>query len=181
MLFSGPSAVGKTTVAKALIERSGYAKISTSGYLRGLAAEQQLEPTKAVLQQIGDGLDVKTDFLWVLDEVARPALAANLSIKKWLLDSVRKPEQISLFRAAFPGEVVHVHLQAPEEFLQDNYARRLATDPQHADDTPYQVAIAHANEILSRALGGIADLRVEVTRLQPNEIAGLIANMESKT
>jgi adenylate kinase family enzyme len=178
-LFSGPTAVGKTSIARVLIEQHGYRKISTSTYLRHQAEQKGVEPLKATLQEIGDALDVATEFSWVLQQVANPALLAHPLESNWLLDSVRKPEQVALFRSGYPGQVWHVHLTAPEEFLRANYTRRLANDPDHADDTPYDVVVAHSNEISSRALGGIADLIIEVALRKPSDVAALISNRES--
>lgn len=171
VLFSGPSAVGKSTVATALITRHGFTKIATSAYLRPLALERGLDTAKATLQQLGDGLDVQTGFAWVLDRVARPALDANPLLMRWLFDSVRKPEQAALFQDAFPAQVLHVHLDGDEAYLRKNYEYRLANDPAHAGDTPYEQVIAHSNEIASRSLGGIANMCIDVTLQSTEEVA----------
>jgi hypothetical protein len=81
----------------------------------------------------------------------------------------------------YPGQVWHVHLTAPEEFLRANYRWRLDNDPDHANDTPYETVVSHPNEVSSRALGSIADLSIEVAQRKPSEVAALIINGGSQS
>lgn len=137
-----------------------------------LASKQGQDESRTCLQNLGDRLDKETDYRWVLDAVARPAIAAEPSKLHWLIDAVRKRRQVEHFREAYGRLVLHVHLNAPEEVLQQRYGARLL---KVEDATPYDVAIQHENEIASRDLVHIADLILDASITSPQELARAIA------
>ena len=168
VLLSGPIAVGKTSVREELLAKHGYNYVRSSGYLIDLAGKQGRGEARTSLQDLGDRLDMETDYRWVLDEVARPAFAAHPDKFHWLVDAVRKRRQVEHFREAFGPRVLHVYLNAQEEVLQQRYAARLASDK---DATPYDIAIRHENEVASRDLIHIADLVLDAGVASPQELA----------
>lgn len=172
VLLSGPIAVGKTSVRQELLAAHGYDYVRSSAYLIELARKQGGDKSRTSLQDLGDRLDRETDYRWVLDEVARPAVAAHPSKLCWLIDAVRKKRQVEHFRAAFGPLVLHVHLHAPEEVLQERYSTRLVSA---IDAMPYDVAIRHENEVASRDLIHIADLVLDANIAPPQELAREIA------
>lgn len=172
VLLSGPIAVGKTSVRQALLASYGYDHVRSSAYLVELAGKLSEGETRTSLQDLGDRLDKETDYRWVLDQVARPAFAAHPCKLRWLVDAVRKRRQVEHFREAFGARVLHVHLNAPEDVLQQRYAARVATAK---EITPYGVAIQHENEAASRDLIHVADLTLDTSVATPQELARKVA------
>src|SRR5690606_31538111 len=101
----------------------GSKKISSSGYLRQIAAERSLPDTGESLQELGDLLDQLTDYAWLIDDVAAGEIAHHPDQVNWFVDAVRKEQQVQNFRNRFPN-VLHVHLTAPEEVLRSRFLRR---------------------------------------------------------
>lgn len=177
VLLSGPIAVGKTSVREELLAKHGYNYVRSGAYLTALASKQGQEGERRTsLQDLGDRLDRETDYRWVLDEVARPAFAADQSQLLWLVDAVRKRRQVEHFREAFGRLVLHVNLDAPEEILRQRYSARLVNA---RDATPYDVAIRHENEVASRDLIHIADLVLDAGTASPQELAREIVKAAS--
>jgi cytidylate kinase len=171
LLLSGPLAVGKTAVRDQLAQRFDFAPVRSSQYLRARADERQLSIARESLQELGDALDTETDYRWVIDSVAMPAMAQNPSQSLWLVDAVRKPRQIHHFRKQFGAAVFHAHLFADEEILRARYVSRQSMQGESADPTPYEEAINHENERSARSLIDLADLALDVGALSPAEAA----------
>lgn len=169
LLLSGPMASGKTSVSAALQEHYGFVPISSGAFLRGQLVARNEPIDRHHLQELGDALDRATNFSWLIDSVARPAIDAQLHADNWLLDAVRKPRQVELFRQHFADTVRHVHIVAPESVLQQRYAERgvdyLAQ---------YQKSVLHPNEQSARSLAGLADQVLDIEAFTPLEIADQI-------
>lgn len=162
LLLSGPVAVGKSTLATQLVKDHGFRTIRSGNYLRSVATHLGSGTTRRALQELGDALDLRTDYLWLIDDVASPQVEAAPDHARWLLDSVRKERQVEHFRSRFP-RVVHVHLTATDEDVRARYDVRLASGGEYEGGTPYDEAIAHSNEVASRGLIRIADHVVDST------------------
>lgn len=169
VLLSGPFKVGKSTVTGELVDRFGFFKISSSDYLRSLTPGlQQLDiaQVRLRLQEKGDELDRQTDFRWVVDPVATTAVSSAPHTSAWLFDAVRKHRQVNHFREEFGSAIEHIHLIAPEATLQERSG---------LSDAAYRSAIAHSNEVNSRALIEIADRVFDTTLHTAQDIAAQIA------
>jgi hypothetical protein len=160
LLLSGPVSVGKTTLRDLLLTEHRFGAIRSSFYLRELAATQGGRTGRMDLQELGDALDVRTDYRWVVDDIAVPAMLASPQTSRWLFDAVRKQRQIEHFRSKFGASVFHLHLVAPEPVLRERYERRLA-EQGDAHEGDYERAVAHDNERQSRALIHVADAVVQ--------------------
>jgi adenylosuccinate synthase len=171
VLLSGAVAVGKTTLRQELLSSHGFDYVRSSGYLMQLAKERGMAASRTALQDLGDELDMATDYRWVVDDVARPAIAVSPHQQLWLVDAVRKERQVSHFRDAFAGRVLHVHLHADECVIRARYEARQIASAEQADFTPYDVAVQHENEVLSRALISRADLVIDTSAVSPAESA----------
>lgn len=159
LLLSGPVSVGKTTLRDLLMSKHRFGAIRSSAYLRELADTQAGGHGRLELQELGDALDLQTDYRWVVDSVALPAMVAEPSTRRWLFDAVRKKRQVEHFRAAFGASVFHLHLNAPEDVLRARYERRLLELGEPVDGT-YDHAVMHDNEQQSRGLIQFADATV---------------------
>ena len=174
LLLSGPIAVGKSAVARELVENHAFKSIRSGAYLKELAAGQGANNSRAALQQLGDKMDEKTDYRWLVDDVAVTAVNSNPRQVRWLVDSVRKKRQVDHFRTQFGRSVLHVHLVASEAVLRERYTRRLSTGGGAGDDTSYENAIAHTNETSARALIDIADIVIDAAQTAPAKAAKTI-------
>ena len=161
LLLSGPVAVGKSAVATTLVQDHGFQSIKSSTHLKSLAADRGLTVSRTALQQLGDILDEQTDFGWLIEDVAGPAIDGQPHRDFWLLDCVRKKRQVEHFRDRFGADVLHVHLNASEEVLEKRYADRLAAGGE-TGNVDYPSAKAHPNEIAARNLIEIADLVIDL-------------------
>lgn len=170
LLLSGPIGAGKSSVALELESNFKFIKISSSPHLRTLVPASP-PPTRRDLQNIGDELDRTTDYRWVVDTVAKPLISKTAN-RYWLVDSVRKERQVVHFRSAFPGEIFHLHLSAPESALRARHAKRMVTGEPQAS---YEEQVNHPNEISARSLGIVADLVIDTTTRTATEIASEVA------
>jgi adenylosuccinate synthase len=175
LLLSGPLAVGKTSVADELVSRLGFERVRSGAFLLERAQLQGRPGNRADLQALGDELDESTDYRWLIDDVAVPALSGKPSQKRWLIDAVRKERQVYHFRQAFGQDVVHLHLDTEEGTLRARYEARSAAGTDYLGSTPYEQAIRHPNEVSSRALREVADIVVNVEGKTPREIVAAIA------
>lgn len=174
LLFSGPTAVGKSEVAKVLIGKHQFKSLGSGSYLKGRAHAKGLDASRTGLQHLGDSFDVDTDYRWIVDDVAVPGIKANPAQAFWLLDSVRKKRQVEHFRNAFGDAALHVHFVAPEEVLQKRYDERIAAGGEYDGNTPYAVAKNNPNEVSSRSLEEIAEVVLDLTKSSPEEAAAEI-------
>lgn len=172
LLISGPLAVGKTSTRESLMDRHGYVAVQSSPYLRALATERGIGVERAGLQMLGDSLDLETRYSWIVTDVALPQIQARPEQYLWVVDSVRKVEQVKLFRDYFGSAITHVHFTCPESVLKERYDTRDRQD----DSTPYEDAINHPNEISSRSLFQIADRVVDLQELTSEQAASLVAS-----
>lgn len=162
-------ASGKTSVSAALQEHYGFIPISSGTFLREQLAARNEPIDRHHLQELGDALDRATDFSWLIESVARPAIDARPQADNWLLDAVRKPRQVELFRLHFADSVRHVHIVAPESVLQQRYAER---GSYHL--AQYNASVSHPNEQSARSLAGLADKVLDTEELTPFEITDQI-------
>lgn len=174
LLLSGPLSVGKSSVTSVLVATHGYTKVRSGSYVASVASTRGQPQNRRGLQEVGDSLDVETDYLWLLNEVAKPAILAAPYKKTWVVDAVRKDRQVAHFRSEFRQAISHVHLYASEDVLRDRYERRQSAGDDYVGDTPYNVAVRHPNEIAARSLIEIADFAIDIGERSPEEAARLI-------
>lgn len=172
LLLSGPIASGKTFVSEFLKEHHGFEPISSGSFLRKQLVVQNEPIDRFHLQELGDELDRATDFFWLIESVAKPTIDARPHTHNWLLDAVRKPRQVELFRLHFADSVRHVHIVAPESVLQRRYAERGADSLEQ-----YQAIVSHHNEQSARSLACLADKVVDTEALDVFDIAHQIVKL----
>lgn len=171
LLISGPLAVGKTSIRELMVAKHKYLAIQSSSYLKELTATKGTILDRANLQALGDSLDLETQFSWVISKVALPQIQAKPEQKLWIFDSVRKPEQVRLFRNQFGASVRHAHFICSDRILKERYESRARSD----DAVPYEAAINHPNERTSRSLSQIADRVINLEDLSSEAAAQLLA------
>jgi hypothetical protein len=135
------------------------------------ARAEGIEPDRTQLQQLGDALDERSDYRWLIENVAVPTMARLPGQDRWLLDSVRKLRQVEHFRERFGACVTHAHFEAPEAILKTRYEARLAAGGEYHGGTPYETALDHPNERSARALRLVADVVLDTSVLTPEQAA----------
>lgn len=180
LLMSGPLAVGKTAVRDELVSKYGFAYLRSSEYLRAEVERAGLRGERAVLQELGDRLDEETDYRWLIDSVALPAMKRAPDSSRWVVDAVRKKRQVEHFRDAFAGGVFHVHFTADESILVERYQARQRSQGVVADPTPYDSAIDHDNERSARSLDDVADMLVDLGKCSASGAAEAIVSALSQ-
>jgi adenylosuccinate synthase len=168
-------ASGKTSVSAVLQELHGFVPISSGSLLRTQLSARNSPVDRHNLQELGDSLDRATDFSWLIESVAIPVLEAQADVDNWLMDAVRKPRQVELFRLRFANAVRHVHIVAPDSVLEQRYAAR---GRDHFKE--YQASVLHPNEQSARSLAGFADKVLDTELFSPLEIADQIMDIWEK-
>ncbi|WP_407315616.1 hypothetical protein [Pseudomonas sp. nanlin1] len=168
-------ACGKTSVSEMLQASYGFLPVSSGAYLRAQLAARNQALDRHSLQDLGDVLDGETDFSWLIDSVAIPAITVRPDVENLLLDAVRKPRQVELFRLRFAGAVRHVHLVASETELKRRYAFR---NPHQLSQ--YEADVLHPNEQSARSLAALADRMLDTEALTPSDIADQIMEIWEK-
>ena len=174
LLFSGPAGVGKTSIVEILVNFHEYKPLKSSKYLREIADRKKLPVTRENLQNIGDDLDRRTNFQWIVDNVAIPQISGNPDHNHWLLDSVRKNEQVANFRENSDWNIFHVYITAPERIIIDRFEKRKLSDNSNQYEKSYEELINHPNEISSRWLEKIADFVLHYEQMTPKQAANII-------
>ncbi|GGX02646.1 hypothetical protein GCM10007242_04650 [Pigmentiphaga litoralis] len=172
LILSGAIASGKTAVAQVLSTEFGFCRLSTRSYLIEFEGGADILKGRTSLQDLGDRLDHETDFRWVVDCVADPAVDANPQIAGWMLDAARKPQQVQHFRERFGNAVRHVHLRAREDILHARYSLRA-----ESCETSYRNVQDHPNEIAARGLELLADAVFDTSRLNSKAIGFSVSSL----
>ncbi len=159
ILLSGAVSSGKSTLSKSLETSEGALVFRTREVLQRGVAPDQAGDRKA-LQAEGDRLDRETRHRWVLEEFKKWRSTVDRS-RTAVVDSVRTLGQVDSFRVEFGPAVVHVHLTAPLNQLEERYNKRLQTGPK-----AYSLAEVRANptEQGIEGLALVADLVVNTFR-----------------
>ena len=170
VVFSGPIAAGKTTIASLLQRRHGVRVCRTSDLLR---AKVGANPNRVDLQRAGAELDNRTAGRWVADALAQFVLEEGIGDADDIvvLDSVRRLEQIEALRGAFGSRLVHVHVTASSEKLAANYRRRR----RQGDTADYATVTADPIEAGVGQLASEADLLIDRGRMLPEDAAVKVA------
>lgn len=165
VVLSGSVGAGKSTLARGLAERYGAVILSTRALLEEHAGSA---PDRLSLQRLGDRLDRETDHLWVVDAVARIGAAPLV-----VVDSARRTEQIDALRRAFPGAVVHIHLEAPLEELEARHRER--RKERHDEPSSYRDVRRNLTERRVIELAGESDVVVDTARNRPVDVVIRVA------
>lgn len=123
VLLSGHTCTGKSKLAKLLSEHYEFRIFKTSDFIKKEALKRSLEQDRQSLKKLGDTLDEETNHQWLIDSVNEYAntLDPNIDI---VVDSIRKAEQLELFRKQLEFSVTHVHLYSRKKTLDERLSKR---------------------------------------------------------
>lgn len=176
VLLGGVIAAGKTTLAGELVARHQFIRVSTRDFLEKRALSKGLDPTRSVLQRMGDELDEDTGGIWVLDRI-EAALQAQPSARGFLLDSVRRDFQIRRARERWPEQALYVHLMIPREVARKRYDARRKESLQSDVTVSFDEAKASPTEQHAETLASFANLVLDMSALGPVEAANRLVEM----
>ncbi|WP_122550047.1 ATP-binding protein [Pseudomonas viridiflava] len=168
LLISGPIASGKSTVTNKLISAYGFESLSSGDYLRSLLKSKNQPVTRKELQELGDSLDIETNYGWLAERISKDKIK-NSNNKRWIIDCVRKAQQISSHKDFFGTAIIHIHITADPETLKARYLSRATTTAKE-----YNEAKNHINEISSEELINIADLVLSTANNSIEEVCNSI-------
>lgn len=160
ILLSGPISSGKSTLAKGLTERFGMSILKTNEVLRK-QVRNDLRQDRKVLQAHGERLDRKTRGRWVQEEL-REWSDQLKSGSEVIVDSVRIAEQIQAIREAYGPIVIHVHLTAPIDELEQRFNKRRKQGKEK--DFNYSEVRESPTERQIENLAEIADIVIDTKR-----------------
>ncbi len=125
LVLSGQVGTGKSTLARRLISRYQGHRISTHELLSERLGDSAIEE-RGALQEAGERLDRRTKGTWVRDAVQRriDALPQDALV---IIDAVRIKPQLDALREAYGRQLVHLHLGAPLDVLEQRYVDRAQT------------------------------------------------------
>ena len=123
IILSGRICSGKTTLADLLSIRFHADIIQTKSLIRMLLPDTPLE--RRALQRAGEALDRKYKGKWVANALSQYISRDEFSKSTFLIvDSIRIKKQIDALRKGFGSRILHIHLEAPLEVLEDRYKER---------------------------------------------------------
>lgn len=123
ILISGHTCNGKSALAKLLVQRFEFSRFKTSEHISQNEKKRGFETARQDLKDLGDKSDEETNHRWLIDAVAEAAdkLPPRTPV---VVDSIRKAEQLELFRQQVEFEVTHVHLYATRATLDRRFKDR---------------------------------------------------------
>ncbi|MGO8184151.1 adenylosuccinate synthetase [Rhizobium leguminosarum] len=165
---SGPIGVGKSSFFQALERRIGGRRISTR---KIILTRTGVPNERKALQDAGEKLDLETDGQWVA--TAAESEAASTEPNQFIfIDAVRIESQIRHLRTVFGDKVLHLHLTASDEILQDRYSKRPS---ELKEFETYEEVRASVTERAIEQLGTTADMVLDAGRIDANTLAGKVA------
>jgi adenylosuccinate synthase len=166
ILLSGPISSGKSTLAKGLAERYGMSIFKTSEILKR-RVRRDLGQDRKVLQAEGERLDRKTRGRWVLEELREWSNELNPG-SDVIIDSVRIHEQLQAIREAYGPIVVHVHLTAPVDELEQRFNQRRQQGREK--DFRYAEVRENPTEKQIENLAEVADIVINTKRCTEQDV-----------
>lgn len=159
VLLSGHICSGKTTLCDGLVDEFNFQVLKTKDVIKQLSRKSK--SGRGNLQKFGDNLDKKTGGGWVRDAVARKIAEFNNDFSV-IVDAVRIPQQVEKIREAFGGNVIHIHVTAPQEILEKRYLERQR--PEDKDFSSYADVLKNDTEKNVDQLINIADVVIDTNR-----------------
>ena len=160
VVISGKTCSGKTGLANLLEREFQFRVVRTRQVLAGIGEPEKSQDDRAALIERGLQADKATDSKWLL-YATQEVLKGLDPTRSIVIDHLSTPAQVAQFRKVFGEDLIHVHLYASNQTLQERYAR---TEGQQAGAPPYAEIDHLKDEGDIRALKDDADVRIYTTR-----------------
>lgn len=161
IVLSGPIAAGKSTLATYLVTRlakEGFKLLHTRKYIESRLRQASLDivmATRSQLQEYGHYLD-REQPLWLQRWLLEECHISVPVITGFVVDCARRVEHVDSLRRIQGAEVIHVHLEANPDSLQERYSKR-------NEDIAYERAKSDTLEVGTNQLRNIADLVINTS------------------
>ncbi|MFT4510341.1 adenylosuccinate synthetase [Caballeronia sp. 15711] len=160
VVISGKTCSGKSGLADLLEREFQFRVVRSRKAPHGPGNPEADSGDVAILTGRGLQADKHTDSTWLLD-ATQEVLKALDPAKSVVVDHLSSPAQVAQFRRVFGEDLIHVHLYASNETLQDRYARTEGT----REDAPSYAEVDHLKDEQDiDALKNDADVRIYTTR-----------------
>lgn len=172
IVFSGPIAVGKSTVIEHLCHLVGGVRISTRELIQKL--KPNVPSSRSELQAAGEALDSETHGKWVANSIASIVHQGENGLPL-VVDSARIPSQVKELKREFGEVVYHIHLTAPRHVLERNFDQRKQKqgNASLADCINYEDLLKSNTESQISSMSAVADKVINVERLEPASVVTL--------
>ena len=112
VVLSGLICSGKSSLSKLLCSKYSAQEVKTRRLIQ--IARPKTKDTRLALQRAGNALDRQSGPRWITDALLCAIEQGGGDVPKglYVVDSVRKREQIDAIRTAFGPAVYHIHLVA---------------------------------------------------------------------
>jgi predicted kinase len=170
VLFSGPPASGKTTIARPLAEALGFALLTKDDIKESLFTSMNGAPGDlAFSRRLGDAA---MEVLWALaPHCPRVVLEANFRTK-----SAHERNQVAALLAQPRMRLIEVHCRVPLEEAARRFAERARKERHHPAHGLTEISVEHLAEFAEPfALSPV----VEVDANHPVDMAALIARVRA--
>jgi len=124
--IAGRIATGNSSVSTDLASRLGWKRASFGDFVRSVAAQRRLEPTREVLQKIGEELEALDPAAFCKD---------TLTFASWnngdpvVIDGIRHVRILeNLKKIVVPQRLLFVYLDAEDATRKARFAKRESTD-----------------------------------------------------
>ncbi len=159
--FSGPVGSGKSEVAKGLSAKLGWPRIGFGDHVRSLAAERKLEPTREVLQNIGESEVSGNCENFCRSVLLRGSWSPDKSV---IIDGVRHLAVIeTITKITQPSQFLLIYLDISDLVQAGRLAKRgvspkeLKTLESHSTEIQVKVEIKKRADFLLSTEGSVSD------------------------
>lgn len=152
--IAGRIAAGKSSVSSELASRLGWKRASFGDFVRSVAARRGLEPSREVLQKVGEELEAVDSAAFCKDVLTFASWNTGDPV---VIDGIRHVRILEdLKKIVAPQQLLFVYLDAEDTTRKARFAHRESTNAE-----ALATAESHSTELdVISKLPGLADLRL---------------------
>lgn len=153
--FSGKIGSGKSSISKSIAEIIDFQWVSFGGYVRKIATEKDIEPSRINLQDLGESLIRDNSYQFCLNVLNQ----APVSGKPLVVDGIRHKIALDdIKQIIYPNTLFHIHLE-----VEDNLRKKRLSETRQIDAEEIIINDSHVSEAeASIVLPNIADIIIYV-------------------